>query len=52
MGSISKKKIGSRDVVFYETYILRKGEDKASTDSQKGKRVVEVEFDNKKFIHG
>jgi hypothetical protein len=45
MGSISTKKIVS-NVVFYETNMLRKCEDKASTDSQKGKRVVDVEFDN------
>jgi hypothetical protein len=42
---ISKKKIVSRDMVFDKTYMLRKGEDEASTDSQKGKQVVEVEHD-------
>jgi hypothetical protein len=30
---ISKKKIVSRDVVFDEAYMLRKGEDEASTES-------------------
>jgi hypothetical protein len=36
---VSKKKIISRDVVFDEANMLRKGEDEASTDSQKGKQV-------------
>ena len=42
---ISKKKIVSKDVVFDEAYMLRKGENEASTDSQKGKHAVEVELD-------
>jgi hypothetical protein len=33
MGSVSKKKSVSRDVVFDEAYMLRKVEDKASTNS-------------------
>jgi hypothetical protein len=33
----SKKKIVSRDVVFDEAYMLRKGDNEASTESQKGK---------------
>jgi hypothetical protein len=32
-------------VVFDEAYMLRKGENEASTESQKGKQVVEVELD-------
>jgi hypothetical protein len=31
--------------VFDEVYMLRNSENEASTDSQKGKRVVEVELD-------
>jgi hypothetical protein len=42
---VSKKKIVSRDVVFDEAYMLRKGENEASIDSQKGKQVVKVELD-------
>jgi hypothetical protein len=45
---VSKKRIVSRDVVFDEAYMLRKGEDEASTDSQKGKQVVEVELDDQR----
>lgn len=44
-----KKKIVSRDVVFNEAYILRKGEDEASTDTEKGKQVVEVQFDHQSW---
>jgi hypothetical protein len=33
-------------MVFDETYMLRKGEDEASIDSQKGKQIVEVELDD------
>jgi len=43
---VSKKKIVSKDVVFDEAYMLRKGEDEASTDTQKGKQVVEVSLMN------
>jgi hypothetical protein len=32
-------------MVFNKAYMLRKGEDEASTDSQKGKQVIEVELD-------
>jgi hypothetical protein len=41
----SNKKIVSKEV-FDEAYMLGKGEDGASTDNQKGKQVVEVEFDD------
>jgi hypothetical protein len=34
---VLKKKIFSRNVVFDEAYMLRKGEDEASIDNQKGK---------------
>jgi hypothetical protein len=47
---VSKKKIISRDVVFDEANMLRKGEDEASTDSQKGKQVVEVELDEQRSL--
>ena len=47
---VSKKKIVSRDVVFDEAYMLRKGEDEASTDSRKGKQVVEVELDEQRSL--
>jgi hypothetical protein len=47
---VSKKKIVSRDVVFDEAYMLRKGEDEASTKSQKGKQVVEVELDEQRSL--
>jgi hypothetical protein len=39
---ILKKKIVSGNVVFDEAYMLRKGENEASTDSRKGKQVLEV----------
>jgi hypothetical protein len=47
---ISKKKIVSRDVVFDKAYMLRKGEDEASTKSQKGKQVVKVELDKQRSL--
>jgi hypothetical protein len=47
---VSKKKIVSRDVVFDEAYMLRKGEDEASTESQKGKQVVEVKLDKQRSL--
>jgi hypothetical protein len=47
---VSKKKIISRDVVFDEANMLREGEDEASTDSQKGKQVVEVELDEQRSL--
>jgi hypothetical protein len=43
---VSKKKIFSRDMVFDQAYMLGKCEDEASTDSNKGKKVLEVEFDD------
>jgi hypothetical protein len=43
---ISKKKIISMCMVFDGAYMLRKCEDEASTDTQKGKQVMEVEFDD------
>jgi hypothetical protein len=36
----------SRNVVFDEAYMLRKSEDEVSTANQKGKQVVEMEFDD------
>jgi hypothetical protein len=47
---VSKKKIISRDVVFDEANMLRKGEDEASTDSQQGKQVVKVELDEQRSL--
>jgi hypothetical protein len=44
--SVSNKKIVSRDVVFEESYMLRKGEVEASTNNQKEKQVIKVEFDD------
>jgi hypothetical protein len=37
-------------VVFDETYMLIKSEDKASIDSQKEKHVLEVEFDDQSSL--
>ena len=47
---VSKKKIVSKGVVFDEAYMLRKGENEASTDSKKGKQVVEVELDEQRSL--
>jgi hypothetical protein len=47
---VSKKKIVSRDMVFDDAYMLRKGENEALTDSQKGKQVVEVELDKQRSL--
>jgi hypothetical protein len=44
------KWIVSRDVVIDEAYMLRKGKDEASIDSQKGKQVVEVELDEQRSL--
>jgi hypothetical protein len=33
-------------VLFDDAYMVWKGEDEASNDNQKGKQVVEVEFDD------
>lgn len=33
-------------MVFDKAYMLRKCDDESSTDSQKGKQVMEVEFDD------
>jgi hypothetical protein len=47
---VLKKKIFSKNVVFDEAYMLRKGEDEASTDNQKGKWVVELELDEHRSL--
>lgn len=43
---VSKKKNISKDVVFDESYLLRKQENRVSTNNQKEKQVVEVKFDD------
>lgn len=45
---ISKKKVVSRDVVFDETYMLKKNDEEVSADSQK--QTVEVEFDEQRSL--
>jgi DNA primase catalytic subunit len=47
---VSEKGNFRRDVVLDEVYMLRKAEDEASTNSQKGKQVVKVELDDQRSL--